>query len=104
MYTNARKTYQQQSVKTATPEKLILELYNLGVRACREDDRDKVRSVLVELLGSLDHDRGGEIADRLQAIYEYCLNESATGDLSDVQDILEGLRDAWKEGVIQQAG
>lgn len=100
MYTNARQTYQQQSVKTASPEKLVLELYNLGIRSCKQGDRSTVRSVLVELMSSLDHERGGEIAERLQVIYEYCLDVSATGDLTDVQEILESLRDAWRKGVV----
>lgn len=102
MYSRHQQQYQQQSITTASSERLVLKLYDLGIASCRRDDRAKLRSVLVELMSSLDFERGGEIADRLHALYEFCLNESAMGSLDTVQDILEGLREAWAEGVIQK--
>lgn len=102
MYSRHQQQYQQQSIATASPERLVLKLYDLGIASCRRDDRAKVRSVLVELMSSLNHERGGDIAARLQALYEFCLNESAMGELDTVQDILEGLREAWQEGVLER--
>lgn len=102
MYSRHHQQYQKQSIKTASPERLVLKLYDLAIASCRQEDRSKLRAVLVELISSLDFERGGEIAERLQALYEFCLNESAMGDLSTVQDILEGLRDAWQQGVLEK--
>lgn len=102
MYSRHQQQYQQQSIATAPPERLVLKLYDLGITSCRRDDRAKLRSVLVELMSSLDHEQGGDLAARLQALYEFCLNESAMGDLTAVQEILEGLRDAWQEGVLNR--
>lgn len=94
------RQYQQQAVRSASPELLILKLYDHGVASCRRNDRAMVRAVLVELASSLDFEQGGEIAERLSAIYEYCLAESATGDLGTVEELLDGLREAWKQGVM----
>lgn len=99
---NAHQNYQRQSILGASPEKLVAKLYDTGVTACHRGERDKVRSVLVELLSSLDAQEGGELAERLRAVYEFCLNESATGDLDIVRDLLEELRGAWREGVLRQ--
>ncbi len=100
MYSSVRmRQYQQQAVLSCSPEQLILKLYDLGITACRQEDRSKLRSVLTELMSSLDLSQG-EIATRLQALYEYCLIESANGDLSVVQDLLQGLREAWRDGVV----
>lgn len=93
------RQYQHQAVLTSSPEQLIHKLYDLGIAACRQDDRSKLRAVLAELMSSLDPDQG-EIATRLQAIYEYCLIESANGDLSTIHDLLSGLREAWRDGVM----
>lgn len=101
MYSSVRmRQYQQQAVLSCSPEQLILKLYDLGVGACNRDDRSKLRAVLAELMSSLDLEQGGEIATQLQALYEYCLIESANGDLSTVRDILQGLREAWRDGVM----
>ncbi|MFN3596079.1 MAG: flagellar export chaperone FliS [Rubricoccaceae bacterium] len=94
------RQYQQQAARSASPEQLVGTLYDLGIAACYREDRPKVRAVLKELLAGLDFARGGEIAGRLHAIYTYCLTESALGDLASVAELLEGLREAWAEGVL----
>ena len=66
--------YQQQSVSSASPEQLILKLYDLGITSCHRGD---------------------------QGIYEFCLNDSALGELGTTAEILGGLRDAWREGVMR---
>jgi flagellar protein FliS len=103
MYTAHRmRQYQQQAVASATPEQLVAKLYDMGVAACHRADGPKVRAVLVELIGSLNFEAGGELAERLHALYEYCLNETIGGDLSVVCQILTELRDTWKEGVLMR--
>jgi len=97
---NARQNYQRQSVQTAPPERLIEKLYDEGISACHQGDRGLVRDVLVELRSSLNPEAGGELAERLQAVYDFCLEESATGDLSVVRELLEELREGWREGVL----
>ncbi|MFQ5572043.1 MAG: flagellar export chaperone FliS [Rhodothermales bacterium] len=97
------RQYQQQAISTASPEQIILKLYDLGIAACRRDDRSKLRSVLVELLSSLNFEEGGEIAQRLADLYAYCMEKSAAGDLREVEELLSGLRDAWKGVLARKA-
>lgn len=92
--------YQRQAILTASPEQLVLKLYDLGIQACHLEDRSKLRKVLVELITGLNFEKGGEIATRLLALYNFCLTESATGSLKDVNEILTGLRDVWREAVV----
>ncbi len=97
---NRMRQYQQQAIASSSPAQLVLKLYDLGIQCCRKEDRSKLRAVLAELLGSLNFEEGGEIASRLCSLYEYCLNESVDGDLALIEDMLSGLRDAWKQGVV----
>lgn len=94
------RQYERQAIASATPEQLIAKLYNIGVSACHNGDRQKLRAVLVELTSSLDFEAGGELAGQLYALYDFALRESATGDLTAIGEILSGLRDAWAEGVL----
>lgn len=94
---NRMRQYQQQAVTSSSPQQLVVKLYDIGIAACHSGDRKRLRGVLVELIGSLNFETGGDISMRLHALYEYCLNESAAGDLSVVCDLLTNLRDAWRE-------
>ncbi|PSQ63152.1 MAG: flagellar protein FliS [Bacteroidetes bacterium QH_7_62_13] len=99
---SARQQYQQQSVQTAPPEKLVEKLYETGIQACHQGDRDTLRQVLRELIDSLNVEQGGELAERLLAIYEFCFDESARGDLDVIRELLEELRDGWRQGVVEE--
>ena len=96
------RQYQRQAVASASPDQLIAKLYDMAVAACRREDRAKLRAVLVELTASLNFDKGGEVAQRLHVLYEYCLVECGTGDLAVIAEIIDGLRSAWKHGVLHR--
>ena len=97
---NPLRQYQQQSVRSATPAELVDKLYGIGVTAARAGDEARTRRVLVELAGALDYERGGEIAASLSDLYDYGIRATSTGDLDVVADILNGLRDAWRQSAL----
>lgn len=93
-------SYQKQAILSASPEQLIVKLYDLGIGACHRQDRYKLRAVLKELVSALNLEEGGELAGRLYALYAFCIDHSASGDLEPVAEILEGLREAWRTSVL----
>lgn len=95
------RQYHTQDVMSASPEQLIVKLYDLGINACHSRNKSKSRKVLLELISALDFEAAPEIADNLYSLYEYCLTESARGNFGIVAELLEGLREAWKEGVLE---
>lgn len=92
--------YQNQAIFSASPEQLITKLYDIAISACHREDRVKLRRVLQELLGSLNFEEGGEIAERLSSIYTFCMEASVQGDLSTVLELMSELRDVWKDNVV----
>ena len=115
---NQSAAYKQQSILTAPPGRLVVMLYDGCLRflfqsayAMREGDRrqsqDRMRraeAIIDELTVTLDHDRGGEIASRLQGIYAFCrrhLMEAAAEQdptkIEEVSELLTELREAWAE-------
>lgn len=99
---NRMRQYQQQAIVSSSPEQLILKLYDLGIQCCLQGNRSKLRAVLAELVGSLNFEDGGELAERLYSLYDYCITESVSGDLEIVRDVISGLREAWKQGVVSR--
>ena len=79
-------TYRQQSVLTASPGQLVVMLYDGALRflgqaatAMRADDHlaadaklRRAEAIVDELHMTLDKERGGEIASRLEGIYVFC--------------------------------
>jgi len=109
--------YQQNQVQ-ATPERLVVLLYDglmrflaQGRAAMRARDYEKqsesitkAQRILLELDCCLDLEAGGEIAANLRQIYRYCLDRLAYANHRDdarvVEEVLQRvteLREAWGE-------
>jgi len=110
--------YRSSSVMTASPGQLVVMLYDGMARFLRQaeiaagegawghasDRISKADAILEELLITLDLERGGEIAGRLQGIYVFCrklLVEArmarGTEQIAQVAGLLAELRKAWSE-------
>ena len=109
--------YRESRVLSATPTELIVMLYEKLLAdlrgasiAIRENDIEvkakrlqNATDVIFELLGSLDQDRGGEVSQRLAALYSYMISRvgeaSRTLDadaLDEVAGHVESLLQAWQ--------
>jgi flagellar protein FliS len=110
--------YRQQSVMTATPGQLVVMLYDGCLRflhqaayAMRGGDvvetnarLTRAEAIIDELHATLDLEKGGVVASRLQGIYVFCsrhLLEARTARepemIEKVSELLAELRDAWAQ-------
>src|SRR3954449_5528445 len=109
------QAYRANAVLTATPEQLVVMLYDGAVRFLRQSEiamgegawthgfekLARGEAIIDELLATLNMDTG-EIAERLQAIYVFCkktliearLQRNAE-KITHVVALLGSLRDAW---------
>jgi flagellar secretion chaperone FliS len=109
--------YKQQSIMTATPERLVVMLYDGAIRflfqagaAMREEDRatsferlDRAEAIIDHLINTLDMS-AGQIAERLEGIYVFSkrlLTEARLERDADKIDLVRGnlteLREAWAQ-------
>ena len=109
--------YRQSAVLSATPAELVVMLYDGASRflrqaatAMRARDVERAHNalrraelIIAHLDGTLDSEQG-EIADRLHAIYHFCLAHlnrgrlaQDAGKLEEVSGLLGELRAAWAE-------
>jgi len=117
-YNRALNSYNQMNSNIERPEKLILMLYegalrfaNFAKKAIREENIEekvkyiiKTSNIFIELINSLDFEKGGDIAHYLNGLYAYQLQLLAKANLEnnekyldDVIRVLKGLIEAWKE-------
>jgi flagellar protein FliS len=115
---NPSAAYRQQSVLTATPGQLVVMLYDGALRfllqastLMADGDRHgadaklgRAEAIVDELHTSLDKERGGEIASRLEGIYVFCKRlllearlERDRAKVEKVAELLSELREAWAE-------
>ncbi len=116
MTSSAYSRYQQVDVLTMSPAQRLVALYShllLNLRHARRAlaARDiasrsgavvKALDILNELLFSLDRENGGDLADRLAAIYTHLLGEISAADrqqdaarIDRAIEIVASLHEAW---------
>jgi len=117
MDTQQPKSYKKLQVETASPIGLVVMLYDRAIvllnKAKKEIDEkqyeakghtlDKASDIILELLTTLDKDKGGEIASSLTNLYNFILREITdansslkTKHLDNACKILSELRESWE--------
>ena len=112
------QAYRSNSVMTAAPGQLVVMLYDGAVRFLKQAETAmgegadahaagriaKAEAILDELLVTLDMEQGGQIAERLQAIYVFCRRltiearvEKDSAKLVKVAALLLELRGAFND-------
>ena len=91
-------------------------LIRLGITAIEQNDPQaahtplvRAQDIVVELLVSLNHEAGGQIAAQLASVYDYCFRRLVTANVKkdpaparEVVGILRDLGTAWQEIAAQQ--
>lgn len=115
---DANRAYTESSVLTAPRERLVVMLYDGAIRFLHQsavamragnqrvflDRVQRAEAIIKELNVTLDMQRGGEVAERLRSIYQFCnLHLTAAtmeGDPAKIEDVirlLSELRDSWQQ-------
>jgi flagellar protein FliS len=121
MNTYNMNQYQQNQVGTASPEQILLMLYDGAIRFTRraiagiEEEKpemklsgiSKAMAIIAEFSNSLNHDIGGQIAEDLDALYNFMMRELTAANLKNdieklrnVEKLLMDLRQTWGEAVL----
>jgi flagellar secretion chaperone FliS len=115
-YASANQAYTESSILTASPEQLVVMLYDGAIRflnqaatALRAGNRQqfavrlrRAEAIISELNLTLDMERGGDVAVRLRSIYMFSRRHLIEAQLkSDPQRVdqvvalLSELRESW---------
>ena len=113
--------YQHNQIATASPEQILLMLYDGAIRFTRQamagiDNNNmtdvrhgisKTLAMVTEFAESLDHEIGGKIAEDLDALYNFMIKELLACNiktdrtkLEGVEKLLVDLRSTWGEAVV----
>ena len=110
--------YQETSITTASPEQLVVMMYEGAILSLKQaatqiemkdlmgkrHSINRATAIIQHLQGTLDKQRGGNIAEDLDRIYTYVLGRILEGSiqlkpapLHEAVKVLENLLDSWEE-------
>jgi flagellar protein FliS len=123
MQGNRANQYKQMQIKTASPGRLLLMLYQGAAKFMKLAKNDikagkieashkniiKAQNIILELKNTLNKEEGGEIADQLENLYDFIYHELLQANLSkkpehldNVIPLIEDLFATYKEIVVQE--
>lgn len=119
MITNAsagHAAYKQGQVGSADPLRIVVLLYEGAIRFTRQAQEGfdepatrghalgRAHRILSELLAAIDHEKGGEIAENLDGLYRFALDQITRANteldrsaLDGVLRVLGELHGGWQE-------
>jgi flagellar protein FliS len=111
------RRYVAVSVETASPARIVVRLYEKAISCLREAEgafargdvtaRSKAlgraHAIVSELRATLDHEPAPDLAARLEALYDFCLErivganqQASPAPLAPVVRVLDDLLDGWR--------
>ncbi len=89
--------YLVKEILEASPQKLLLKIYDFAITHCQLHDMLKTNRALDELINALnfEDEKAREISIGLLKLYQYCQEEMRKKNYEMVHKILVDLREAW---------
>jgi len=93
-----KNPYLVQKVMSASPEQLISYIYDAGITACIQKDRDKALKAIRILIQSLNFDHENA-AVPFYNVYRYMNYSVAVGKFAEAKGYFETLKSTWAENM-----
>ncbi len=90
--------YLVQKILTASPEQLVLYIYDASSVACGNENSIKAIEAIQELINSLDF-KEKKIAGTFYHMYQYILNLIHKKQFTEAQVLLREIRNTWAEAM-----
>lgn len=119
-YANQMNNYRKNQILNASPEQILILLYDGAIRFCREaqlamevgdlgkqaDKLSRAMAIVTEFSNTLNREVGGNIAEDLDALYAFMNRELVRANLEKdtaavktVEVLLSDLRETWVEAI-----
>ncbi len=89
--------YLVKEILEASPQKLLIKIYDFAITNCQLRDMVKTNRAIDELINSLsfEDEKAREISLGLMRLYQFCQDQMRKQNYDVVHTILSDLRDSW---------
>lgn len=96
---NRANTYLVNEIFDASPQKLLIKVYDFAIAQCQNKNIEKTNKALAELIMALRYEGEdvNEISTGLRKLYEFCQDQMRKRNYDIVLQILTELRSTWIE-------
>lgn len=94
---NKVNQYLVKEILEATPQQLLLKIYDFAIANCQKHDMLRTNNALQELINSLSFEGEAvkEVSVGLLRLYKYCQDQMRAQNYDVVYKILTELRETW---------
>ncbi|MEW6507361.1 MAG: flagellar export chaperone FliS [Bacteroidota bacterium] len=98
---NKTNPYLINQINIASPQQLIMKVYDFAILHCQKNDMLKTNEALQLLINALNFDdpSAKEISFGLFKLYQYCQEQMRKNNTQVVLKILSELRNTWQESL-----
>ncbi|MFZ1289107.1 MAG: flagellar export chaperone FliS [Melioribacteraceae bacterium] len=103
---NRANAYLVNEILNASPQKLLLKVYDFAITQCKNENLEKTNRALAELINALrfDNTEAIEISMGLKKLYEFCQDQMRKKNYDIVLRILTELRETWIKAFVGMEG
>lgn len=100
-FQNKTNPYIVNQISIASPEQLIMKVYDFAILHCQKNDMVKTNEALQVLINALNFSdpAAAEISTGLLKLYQYCQDQMRKNHNQVVFKILSELRETWLESM-----
>ncbi|MDQ7817359.1 MAG: flagellar protein FliS [Melioribacteraceae bacterium] len=97
-FQNKTNPYVVNQISIASPQQLIMKVYDFAILNCQKNDMVKTNEALQVLINALNFEEpaANEISFGLLKLYQYCQDQMRKNHNQMVLKILSELRDTWQ--------
>ena len=94
---NFAKKYQANEILEASPQKLLIKVYDYAIVHCKKEDLVKTNNALQILIDALrfDTEEVREVSTGLLRLYKFCQDQMREGNYELVVTMLQELKTTW---------
>ena len=93
---NRLNQYVMKEIMEATPQQLLIKIYDFAILNCKKNDLAKTTAAIQELINALKFDdQCRETATGFYKLYLFCQEEMRKKNYDNVLKILSELRESW---------
>lgn len=103
---NRANAYLVNEILNASPQKLLLKVYDFAIAQCRNENIEKTNKAIAELINALrfDNEEANEISMGLKRLYEFCQDQMRKRNYDIVLKIMTELRETWIKAFVSMEG